>query len=244
MRKKHHIFFIANISLLLIAIILGLVFQGSISDCGISHLSNIKDVEDSHIVLNYAWNENDEGGLTLTSFGSDVDLYGVAFAEIIAGMMSNELVGSHKFGVGQSITANIIQTEGSIGQEFTVKEIIKGDASLSVGNTAYVYQYFGFQEVDGHIEFMNTLNLMNPENDYLIFMDSSPLNAYQNEPAFILKSEFFGYIKTDHTDTLTLEGNYRDYNFSDLANYEFFSTSESVTKTLNYIRSELLKKFT
>lgn len=112
---------------------------------------------------------------------------------------------------------------------------------LSSGN---VYQYFGFQEVDGHIEFMNTLNLMNPENDYLIFMDSSPLNAYQNEPAFILKSEFFGYIKTDHTDTLTLEGNYRDYNFSDLANYEFFSTSESVTKTLNYIRSELLKKFT
>lgn len=144
-----------------------------------------------------------------------------------------------KFSTG-SDNANTIP---SIGQEFTVKEIIKGDASLSVGNTAYVYQYFGFQEVDGHIEFMNTLNLMNPENDYLIFMDSSPLNAYQNEPAFILKSEFFGYIKTDHTDTLTLEGNYRDYNFSDLANYEFFSTSESVTKTLNYIRSELLKKF-
>lgn len=30
----------------------------------------------------------------------------LAFAEIIAGMMSNELVGSHKFGVGQSVTAN------------------------------------------------------------------------------------------------------------------------------------------
>jgi hypothetical protein len=123
MRKKHHIFFIANISLLLIAIILGLVFQGSISDCGISHLSNIKDVEDSHIVLNYAWNENDEGGLTLTSFGSDVDLYGVASAEIIAVVAP---------------TGNIIQTEGSIGQEFTVKEIIKGDASLSVGNTGTI----------------------------------------------------------------------------------------------------------
>ena len=61
MRKKHHIFFIANISLLLIAIILGLVFQGSISDCGISHLSNIKDVEDSHIVLNYACCHDREG---------------------------------------------------------------------------------------------------------------------------------------------------------------------------------------
>ncbi|WP_130868857.1 hypothetical protein [Intestinimonas massiliensis (ex Afouda et al. 2020)] len=229
MRKKHYLFFIANISLLLISIILGLVFRGSISDCGISHLSNIKDVKDLSIVLNYAWNENDEGGLTLTSFGSDVDLYGVASAEIIAVVAP---------------TGNIIQTEGSIGQEFTVKEIIKGDTSLSVGNTAYVYQYFGFQEVDGHIEFMNTLNLMIPENNYLIFMDISPLNAYQNEPAFILKSEFFGYVKIERTDTLTLEGNYRDYNFSDLASYEFFSTSDSVTKTLNYIRNELLRKFT
>ena len=36
MRKKHHIFFIANISLLLIAIILGLVFQGSISDVSVN----------------------------------------------------------------------------------------------------------------------------------------------------------------------------------------------------------------
>ncbi len=131
-----------------------------------------------------------------------------------------------------------------INTMFTKKEFkVAAVIALFYSCFAYVYQYFGFQEVDGHIEFMNTLNLMNPENDYLIFMDSSPLNAYQNEPAFILKSEFFGYIKTDHTDTLTLEGNYRDYNFSDLANYEFFSTSESVTKTLNYIRSELLKKF-
>lgn len=71
------------------------------------------------------------------------------------------------------------------------------------------------------------------------------LSAYAASPRVmtILPAISFDGIKTDHTDTLTLEGNYRDYNFSDLANYEFFSTSESVTKTLNYIRSELLKKF-
>lgn len=183
-------------------------------------------------------------------FGNHISVFFDSIGTFIFSRLPSRRIWISKKVIGLSIISifytilYLIQTEGSIGQEFTVKEIIKGDASLSVGNTAYVYQYFGFQEVDGHIEFMNTLNLMNPENDYLIFMDSSPLNAYQNEPAFILKSEFFGYIKTDHTDTLTLEGNYRDYNFSDLANYEFFSTSESVTKTLNYIRSELLKKFT
>ena len=30
----------------------------------------------------------------------------LAFAEIISGMMSNELIGPDKFGVGQSVTAN------------------------------------------------------------------------------------------------------------------------------------------
>ena len=33
----------------------------------------------------------------------------LAFAEIVAGMMSNELIGADKFGVGQSITANHVR---------------------------------------------------------------------------------------------------------------------------------------
>lgn len=81
------------------------------------------------------------------------------------------------------------------------------------------------------------------EKPNFLFLDE-PTNAIDKEGVLLIRDIIFGYIKTDHTDTLTLEGNYRDYNFSDLANYEFFSTSESVTKTLNYIRSELLKKFT
>ncbi|MDR3802516.1 MAG: PaaI family thioesterase [Veillonella sp.] len=54
----------------------------------------------------------------------------LAFAEIAAGMMSNELIGADKFGVGQSITANHlrpVRCEGSLTAHGTL--LIKGKTS-------------------------------------------------------------------------------------------------------------------
>lgn len=43
--------------------------------------------------------------------------------------------------------------------------------------------------------------------------------------------------------TLTLKENYMDYNFSDLEEYEFFSTSEVVTEFMNAAREELRSQY-
>lgn len=54
----------------------------------------------------------------------------LAFAEIAAGMMSNELMGADKFGVGQSITANHlrpVRCEGSLTAHGTL--LVKGKTS-------------------------------------------------------------------------------------------------------------------
>ena len=54
----------------------------------------------------------------------------LAFAEIAAGMMSNELIGSDKFGVGQSITANHLRPlrcEGVLTAHGTL--LVKGKTS-------------------------------------------------------------------------------------------------------------------
>ena len=54
----------------------------------------------------------------------------LAFAEIAAGMMSNELIGDDKFGVGQSITANHlrpVRCEGSLTAHGTL--LVKGKTS-------------------------------------------------------------------------------------------------------------------
>ena len=54
----------------------------------------------------------------------------LAFAEIAAGMMSNELIGDDKFGVGQSITANHlrpVRCEGALTAHGTL--LVKGKMS-------------------------------------------------------------------------------------------------------------------
>lgn len=54
----------------------------------------------------------------------------LAFAEIAAGMMSNEFIGVDKFGVGQSITANHlrpVRCEGSLTAHGTL--LVKGKTS-------------------------------------------------------------------------------------------------------------------
>ena len=54
----------------------------------------------------------------------------LAFAEIVAGMMSNELIGADKLGVGQSITANHgrpARCEGSLTAHGTL--LVKGKTS-------------------------------------------------------------------------------------------------------------------
>ena len=54
----------------------------------------------------------------------------LAFAEIAAGMMSNELIGDDKFGVGQSITANHlrpVRCEGALTAHGTL--LVKGKIS-------------------------------------------------------------------------------------------------------------------
>ena len=54
----------------------------------------------------------------------------LAFAEIVAGMMSNELIGADKFGVGQSVTANHlrpVRCEGALRAHGTL--LVKGKTS-------------------------------------------------------------------------------------------------------------------
>lgn len=84
-KKKKHGFFIFCLALLFITIVFGVVFRIQMPDCGVSKLSNIKDIQEQTIQLNYAWGKDHEEGLDPDSkFGTDGSKYGVASAEIIA----------------------------------------------------------------------------------------------------------------------------------------------------------------
>ena len=215
--------------LLTITVALGIAFRRDIPDCGIADLSNISDIRPDMVTLNYAWEYRDGmKEMSAESFGPADEGYGVGGSSVIAVV---------------SPTGSICQSEGSIGQEFVIKEIIRGEKIASVGEAGYVFQHFGLHENVGKIEFMNTLNLMNTQNEYLIFMEKSPICQFTGESVYILNSEYFGYIRLWDGTTKTLDKDYKKYDFTELGDYEFFSASDQITEILNEIRTELLDKY-
>lgn len=219
------------VALLLAAgcILAGILFRLSVQDCGIVSIQDLSDIEKGMVTVTGIWTGKEgDGGITRDSFGSGADPYGVDTAPVI---------------VVASSTGKLRQTEGSLGQEIYIEEVIRGCDFVECGDTGYLYQYFGFQEVDGSIQYGNPLNLMKPGEQYLVFMEESPLNVYQKEAAYILASDFFGYVKIGGQETVTLEERMAVYDFSALGTYEFFSVSEDTTKVLNAIKKELLDRY-
>lgn len=227
MKAKNYVYIWLMLFLLVSSVTIGILFRWNLQDCGISQISNIAEVKQCDVRLNYTWEKGDEYGITSIAEEAMNGTSTIFAASIIAIVAP---------------TGNIHQTEGSFGQEIAIKKVLYGSEDL-VGQVAYVYQNFGFSAASGRVEFLNTLNVMYPENEYLIFMDESPLNPYQQRPVFLLRSEYLGYIRTDFHTTKTLTNTYKGILFSDLNEYEFFSESETITDALNTARSFLLRKY-
>lgn len=223
---RNYVLLVVSCGCFLVAVVFGIIFRIIVPDCGVAQLHTIKDAYSRDIYLNYAWGEVDEADIIATKTSDNIGVDDIALADVIAIV---------------SPTGKIEQTEGSLGQEVTINRAVKGE--VTVGQKIYIYQYFGFRAVDGHIEYMNTLNVMNPSKEYIIFVDASPLNEYQQKPVFILKSKYLGYIRTDYHLTQTLGADYHTINFSTLSDYEFFSVSEKITEALNTARHTALDKF-
>lgn len=226
--RKQFIFIMIAVSMIFFTVIMGFSISESYLDSGCSNLRRIDDVQKQRIKLNYAFGEREETGISKDAFEIDGDKYGIESADIIAVVKP---------------TGRLIQTEGSLGQEITVNKILRGAEYVKEDETTIFYQYFGFQPMEDGIQFLNTLNIMYPEYEYLLFADSSPLNEYQKEKVFVLKSVYLGYVKITDEKTKILDADYKGYDFSELKEYEFFSTSEKVANVMNDIRKDILNEY-
>ena len=59
----------------------------------------------------------------------------------------------------------------------------------------------------------------------------------------MLKSVYLGYVKITDEKTKILDADYKGYDFSELKEYEFFSTSEKVANVMNDIRKDILNEY-
>lgn len=202
------------------SLVMGCLYKGAASDCGLNGVETLDDVYNLPVVLDYAWDTSNVGMI-----GTD---YGVENATVIALIKA---------------TGRIKQYENAISQEFVVTEVIRGDEVLSAGETGYIFEYFGFSYISGQIKYMNTLNLMQTGEEYLAFLEPSPLNSYQSMSAYTLTSSVFGYIKVSGAETTTLPTNYQALSFAGLSNCEFFSTCPEITEYLNRSYEDILQTY-
>lgn len=219
--RTQKIIYRAIILLLIIgSLVMGCVYKSTASDCGLNGVETIDDVYNLSVVLDYAWDTSDVGMI-----GTD---YGVDNATIIALIKP---------------TGQIKQYEDAISQEFVVTEIIRGNEVLTVGETGYIFEYFGFSYSSGQIKYMNTLNLMQTGEEYLAFLEPSPLNSCQSMSVYTLTASVFGYIKVSGAETTTLPTNYQSLSFAKLSNCEFFSTCPEITEYINQSYKDILQTY-
>ena len=178
---------IIMMSVLLIAIAAGIFFRVSVGDCGLAQIDHVDDIKANMVTLDFAIEKDEHFGES----GIKKIVDSLDFSPIIV--------------IAKS-TGNLVQADGSYGQEIIISEIIRGEEYVSKEKKCWIYQSFGMQEVNGKILFMNSnLNIMNPEYEYLVFMEASPLNIYQEEQVYLLSSEILGYIRISEPKTKSLE---------------------------------------
>ena len=219
-------FFIDNLVmglLLLLAIAVGIYFRATVKDCGLVKVKHVDDIKPGMVTLEYAIDKDEH-------FGAD----GISNA-------INELETAPVIAIAKA-TGNLNLTRGTYGQEIMIEKVIRGENEISQGDTAWIYQSYGLEEMDGKILFRNCLNIMNPATEYLVFLQVSPLNPYQKENVYALMHHALGYVRLDGVETKPLPM-FGIKDFVELIDYEFFAVSEKVTTELNEARKTILEKY-
>lgn len=219
-------FFIDNVVmglLLLLAIGVGIYFRVTVKDCGLAKVNHVDDIKAGMVTLEYAIAKDEY-------FGEN----GIQNA-------ISELEQAPVIAIAKA-TGDLNLTRGTYGQEIVIEEVIRGEKEISSGDTAWIYQYYGLEEVEGKVLFRNCLNIMKPEEEYLVFLQASPLNSYQKEQVYMLMNHILGYVRLDGMETKSL-AMFEKVDFIELKDYEFFAVSEKVTVELNEARKTTLEKY-
>lgn len=212
-------------TLLVFTIGIGIYFKHTGKDCGLAGVDSVDDIKAGMVTLDYAIKKDDPWG----TGGIQRLMDQIEQAKII---------------IIAKPTGKLIQSDGTYGQEILVKQILRGEEHIMEGEKTWFYQSFGFRAIDDKIRFMNAyLNIMNLEEEYLVFLEPSPLNDYQQETVYELSNEVLGYICLKEMKTKNLPEKYKEIDYVELKEYEFFAVSEKLTTELNEVRKAILEKY-
>lgn len=228
--KRRLVWYITICVLFLASGFAGTVILATAPDAGLSSVHTIDDLKRHKVRIEWAQGDPVDGmameNVLVNDFTKNKEKY-------VSELSSSDIV------VVAKATGKIEVTNGTIGQEIIVSTVLQGEEHIAADSVVMVWDDYGLQVLDGQIVYRNVLNLMQPSNEYLLFLNANTLNSIQKDKHFNLASTFFGYCEIPFEKEEVLRDNNRVAKYSDWIDYPSFISSEEIAIARSEIYLEL-----
>lgn len=215
-------------------------------DCGLSQVDSVEDLMELPVRIGYAEGENRQMGIT----GDPVQL---AFYQQQGESLIQQTMGASVVVLARS-TGELTVTSGTLMQGVVVEQVLQGDAPQA-GEPCRVWMDSGMNFMDDAfdpnaepaITYRNMLNLMQPGETYLLFLEPDGLNDLSGQPNYhVVEDTRFGYLpvpfrEESPMEDLSPEGRIRPY--AQWSTLPTFVASQSIADARNAIAREILSRF-
>lgn len=227
--RKWKLWYLGIAILFLISGIAGAVILRSTPDAGLAEVGSIADLMDCTVHITAVEGDTDPQ-LGLADLVENRSLY------------VEEAV-SAQIAVLATATGNLDITNSTFGQEVVVDQVYRGEEHVSPGTTCMVWDNYGLQVMDGVITYRNVYNLMQPGEQYLIFLEKNPLNEVGGGKNFPLASIYCIYLPVPYTPDVALPDGNRTGPYAQWANYPAFAATAEIAGARNQITQEILRAY-
>ncbi len=222
---------ITIILLCTIALVMGLVCKKSYTDKGLCAISTIEDVRELDCNVNQIFTE-DTVGMFISDIAESMDVLGKQ-CDIYVVEPLNYLQ-QNNFTMIQSVrVSEVIRGDAVVGEEINIV--------TSGGVYDSKYQYHEYDN-DRPI-FYGLMNLLYPQNDYLVFLAPLGTNQYAEEKSYYYTFPILSAFNLSSDESVVNGENIENIHYNDFGSSEFLCDSQYTLECLLEYKREVLKKY-
>lgn len=214
-----------------IALMLGLVCRNSYTNKGICEIGTIEDVRELDCNVNQIFTED-----TVELFISDIT-ESMESLEAQCDIYVVEPINSLK------------QNNFTMIQSVRVTEVIRGDAvegeDINIVTSGGIYDSkYKYHEYENNRPiFYGLMNLLYPQNVYLVFLDPLGTNQYADVKSYYYTFPILSAFNVSSDESVVNGGNIEDMHYNDFGSSEFLCDSQYTLACLLEFKREVLRKY-
>ena len=136
-------------------------------------------------------------------------------------------------------TGDLCQYRSSLEQRATVVDVIRCPEKLKPGDEIRIFRLMGFIYENG-IAYCHSENIMYPGSRYLIFMNSSSLNAYTGSRDYNVGYWEMNYFKLDRSSAYNV---CPSYDFAACKDVVHFTSSDEIAAAISEYEECVIERF-